>query len=215
MRSYNQYCSVAKALDVVGDRWTLLIVRELALRGSCRYTDLRHGLPGIATNLLADRLRELEANGIVERRDAPPPVATSLIELTDRGRALVPIVHDLGMWGLEYMVDGPAADDCFRCHWLAFPAELYLGDHEPDGPPACLELRVEDDALSVRAAAGAVEVSAGAAEDPDAVLSGDPAPLLGLITGHLVLDDAVAMGLEFSGSRETLRRFQPHAVPVA
>ena len=76
MRSYGQYCSIAKALDVVGDRWTLLIVRELLIRGACRYTDLKDGLPGIATNLLADRLRELESAGLIRREEAPPPVAT-------------------------------------------------------------------------------------------------------------------------------------------
>ena len=84
MRSYRQYCAVAKALDVIGDRWNLLIVRELLLRGACRYTDLLHGLPGIATNLLADRLRELEQAGIVYREDAPPPIATTLFRLTPR-----------------------------------------------------------------------------------------------------------------------------------
>ena len=78
MRSYDEYCAVAKSLDVVGDRWTLLIVRELALQGPCRYTDLRNGLPGIATNLLADRLRELEHAGVVSREEAPPPIATTL-----------------------------------------------------------------------------------------------------------------------------------------
>ena len=77
-----------RALDVVGDRWTLLIVRELALRGACRYTDLRNGLPGIATNLLADRLRELENAGVVAREEAPPPIATTLFRLTPRGEEL-------------------------------------------------------------------------------------------------------------------------------
>src|ERR1700684_3975062 len=85
MRSYGQYCSIAKALDVVGDRWTLLIVRELLIRGACRYTDLKDGLPGIATNLLADRLRELESAALIRREDAPPPVATTLFHLTDTG----------------------------------------------------------------------------------------------------------------------------------
>src|SRR3954468_24706379 len=99
MRSYGQYCSVAKALDVVGERWTLLIVRELLAQGACRYTDLRAGLPGIATNLLADRLRELEAAGIVEREDAPPPIATTLFRLTERGAALEPVIYALGRWG--------------------------------------------------------------------------------------------------------------------
>src|SRR3954449_5530110 len=99
MRSYGEYCAAAKSLDVVGDRWTLLIVRELLARGACRYTDLRAGLPGIATNLLADRLRELESAGIVEREDAPPPVATTLFSLTERGRALQPVISALGCWG--------------------------------------------------------------------------------------------------------------------
>src|SRR6185295_293446 len=87
MRSYKQYCALAKALDVVGDRWTLLIVRELLIRGRCRYTDLRNGLPGIATNLLADRLREMEQSGLVSREEAPPPIATTLFQLTPRGEA--------------------------------------------------------------------------------------------------------------------------------
>src|SRR5262249_47472114 len=82
VRSYHEYCSVARALDVVGERWTLLIVRELVTRGACRYTDLRAGLPGIATNLLAARLRELEAAGVVEREEAPPPIATTPVPLT-------------------------------------------------------------------------------------------------------------------------------------
>src|SRR5690242_21611800 len=88
MRSYGEYCSLAKALDVVGERWTLLIVRELALRGACRYTDLRNGLPGIASNLLAHRLRELEKAGVITREDAPPPIATTLFRLTPRGEQL-------------------------------------------------------------------------------------------------------------------------------
>ena len=85
MRSYGQFCGLAKALDVIGDRWTLLIVRELLIRGACRYTDLRNGLPGIATNLLAERLRELEEAGVIEREEAPPPIATTLFRLTPRG----------------------------------------------------------------------------------------------------------------------------------
>src|SRR5213083_955663 len=103
MRSYDEYCAMAKSLDVVGDRWTLLIVRELALSGACRYTDLRSGLPGIATNLLADRLRELEAAGVVQREDAPPPVATTLFSLTERGRALQPVISELSRWGVPLM----------------------------------------------------------------------------------------------------------------
>ena len=87
MRSYGQYCSIAKALDVIGDRWTILIIRELLIRGACRYTDLKNGLPGIATNLLSDRIRELESAGLIRREDAPPPIAATVFRLTETGAA--------------------------------------------------------------------------------------------------------------------------------
>src|SRR5947209_6710798 len=118
MRSYNEYCAIAKSLEVIGDRWTLLIIRELAMRGSCRYTDLRNGLPGIATNLLADRLRELEQAGVVAREDAPPPIATTLFSLTERGEQLRPVLDDLMRWGLPLMTERKP-DDAVRSHWLA------------------------------------------------------------------------------------------------
>src|SRR5438105_6157545 len=99
MRSYGQYCSVAKALDVVGDRWSLLIVRELLLQGPCRFTDLKNGLPGVATNLLSARLKELQEADLVSRSDAPPPVATALYALTESGLTLEPVLRALGRWG--------------------------------------------------------------------------------------------------------------------
>src|SRR5579859_3254227 len=100
MRSYSQYCSVAKALDVIGDRWTMLVIRELLLQGPCRYTDLKNGLPGIASNLLAERLRELEAAGLIRREEAPPPVASTLFHLTESGNGLRPVLGALGAWGI-------------------------------------------------------------------------------------------------------------------
>src|SRR5215472_2870335 len=117
MRSYDQYCAAARALDVVGDRWTLLIVRELMVQQPCRYTDLQFGLPGIATNLLADRLRHLEEHGVITREAAPPPVATTLFRLTPRGEALRPVLTALGEWGAPLLRD--ADDAVFRSHWLA------------------------------------------------------------------------------------------------
>src|ERR1700735_4064427 len=148
MRSYGQYCSIAKALDVVGDRWTLLIIRELLIRGACRYTDLKDGLPGIATNLLADRLRELESAGLIRREEAPPPVATTLFHLTDVGASLLPVIEAIARWGIGAMprwandlMVAPVEGDQFRGHWFAFPAALFLEDREPDGPPVSIELR--------------------------------------------------------------------------
>src|SRR5919109_751412 len=123
MRSYGQRCALARALDVVGDRWTLLIVRELLIRQPCRYTDLQYGLPGIATNLLADRLRQLEENGVITREAAPPPVATTVFRLTPRGEALQPVIAALGEWGVPLLQE-LSDDACFaatgwRCHWAA------------------------------------------------------------------------------------------------
>src|SRR3954454_16334730 len=110
MRSYGQYCALARALDLVGDRWTLLIARELYLRGPSRYTDLRNGLPGIATNLLADRLRALERAGVIAREDAPPPVATALFQLTPRGEQLRPVLEGLIRWGIPLMAEQNPGD---------------------------------------------------------------------------------------------------------
>lgn len=131
MRPYRQYCGVAKALDLVGDRWTLLIVRELLTRGPCRYTDLRDGLPGIATNLLARRLQRLEQAGIVRREAAPPPVATDLFHLTTRGAALEPVLLELGRWGGPLLATA-SRNDAFRDHWLKLPAKL---GHRVPPPP--------------------------------------------------------------------------------
>src|SRR5260370_7727417 len=120
MRSYGEYCSIAKALDVIGDRWTMLIIRELLIRGPCRYTDLKNGLPGIATNLLSSRIRELESAGLIEREDAPPPIATTLFRLTEAGAQLHPALDAIGRWGVRYMTE-PAEGDEFRRHLPPFP----------------------------------------------------------------------------------------------
>jgi len=204
VRTYDQYCAAAKALDVVGDRWTLLIVRELLIRDGCRYTDLQYGLPGIATNLLANRLRELEENGIVTREAAPPPVATTLFRLTPRGRALKPVLIALGEWGGELM---PGAPDCeFRSHWLALPLERCLKDHSPDAPPVTIEIRTGEQPLLIQTDNGRVHVRPGTATTPDATLSGPPPLILGLLGGELDLAAARAQGLEFDGDPDALRR---------
>jgi DNA-binding HxlR family transcriptional regulator len=216
MRSYSQYCSVAKALDVLGDRWTLLIIRELLLSGPSRYTDLRNGLPGIATNLLSDRLRELEAAGLIEREDAPPPVASTLFLLTARGEAIKPVIHELGLWGVPYMVEDPEPGDVFRGRWLVLPAELFLTDSEPDGPPLAIELRAEGEVVVIEADAGAVTVRAGSAEQADAVISGPPREILGLLSGHLDVEEARRRGLEVEGAVGVLDRLTPaDPVPLA
>lgn len=209
MRSYYEYCAVAKALDVIGDRWTLLIVRELLLRERCRYTDLRHGLPGIATNLLAQRLRELESAGIVRREEAPPPIATTLFSLTPRGRELEPVVHELGRWGVPYMVDGLARRDAFRGHWLAWPVELFLHDRDPEGAPLQIGLEVDGEPLVLDASGGTIEVAPGTAEHPDASIAGSPYAVLGVLSGRSRIEDASRLGVRVDGDAEAIRRLVP------
>jgi DNA-binding HxlR family transcriptional regulator len=210
MRSYGQYCSVAKALDLVGDRWTLLVIRELLGRGPCRYTDLRSGLPGIATNLLAGRLRELEAAGIVEREEAPPPVATTLFRLTDRGAALEPVITELGRWGVPLMREHKPEDE-FRAHWLRLPVHVFLADHEPGQPPSAVEVHAGDQVAVIRAAAGAVTLRPGPDPKADATITAGPRQILALLSGGVTLADATAQGLRVTGSHQALRRILPRA----
>src|SRR4029077_2858347 len=148
MRSYDEYCAIAKSLDLVGDRWTLLIVRELALRGPCRYTDVRNGLPGIASNLLSERLRDLEHAGVIVREDAPPPIATTLFRLTPRGEELRPVLDGLVRWGIPLMVE-QKPDDAVRSQWLTWAAEMMLADRRPDAPSVTLALQTGDQPITI------------------------------------------------------------------
>lgn len=208
MRSYGQYCGLAKALDVVGDRWTLLIVRELLIRGACRYTDLLAGLPGVATNLLADRLRELEGAGLVRREMAPPPVATTLFHLTPRGQELEPALHALGRWGGP-LVAMPAKGDRFRTHWLALPVRIHLRDHTPEAQPVAIEVRAGGESLTIEAREGAIHTRLGAPAEPDAVMAGPPHLIVGVLLNRIGLDSARSGGLRIEGKLEALRRVQP------
>jgi DNA-binding HxlR family transcriptional regulator len=194
-------------LDIVGDRWTLLIVRELLIRGRCRYTDLREGLPGIATNLLATRVRELEEAGVVRRVVAPPPVATALLELTPRGAELEPVIAALGRWAGP-LLGAPARGDSFRSHWLTLPARLYLRDQAPERAPVTLELRAGDEPVTLEVGGGEVRAKPGPAEKPQAVLTGPPQLIIGLLMGRIDLAHARATGLQYEGDPAVLRRVQ-------
>lgn len=213
MRSYRQYCALAKALDVVGDRWNLLIVRELMLRDACRYVDLQNGLPGIATNLLADRLRDLEAAGVIKREDAPPPVATTLFALTERGRALKPLMVELARWGIPLMHER-AAQDAFRGHWVAVVAQLYPTDRDPQAPPVTIELRVDDERTALEIADGTVRARPGGAAQADLVLEGPAELILAVIVGGRDVEEARRQGLHYEGDVEVLRRLRPAPEPA-
>lgn len=208
MRSYDQYCSIARALDIAGDRWTLLIARELLLQGPCRFTDLKNGLPGIATNLLSTRLRELEAAGLITREDAPPPVATALYELSETGRALEPVLKALGLWGLRFMTD-ERPDDAFKAQWLAYAPAWFTIDADPGGPPAVIQLTASGERAVIELGDGQVRTRLGLAADPDLVLDGPPRAVLGLLTGVIGLDGARQLGLSATGRLDLLARLRP------
>jgi DNA-binding HxlR family transcriptional regulator len=209
MRAYGQYCAVAKALDLIGERWTLLLVRELLLRGACRYTDLRQGLPGIATNLLAERLRDLEDAGVVCREEAPPPVATTLFRLTPRGQELAPVLHELLRWGMPLMKEGPAPGDVFLGRWMTWPAQMSLIDREPDAPPVTIQVLADDEAILLETAGGRVHVAPGRIEHPALTVSGPLRAVVALLTGYIDLGVAAGMGVELQGESGLLERVLP------
>lgn len=209
-RSYGQLCGLALALDVIGDRWSLLIVRELLVRpDGARYTDLRDGLPGVATNLLADRLRGLEVAGVVRREAPRPPVATQVFRLTELGEGLRPAVDALAVWGGE-QVPAAGADGEFRSRWLIIPIEAMLRDAAPDEPSMIMELVTGDESVIIEVGAGEVRArtSGGRAGDPapDLVVTGPPKAILGLLSGKLPLAATKRLGVRTRGDRDVLRR---------
>ena len=211
MKTYGQYCALAKALDLVGDRWTLLIIRELLIRDGSRYTDLRAGLPGIATNLLVNRLRELEQAGLVTREDAPPPVATTLFHLTPRGKELEAAVYQLGRWGAPLLADTPKKA-LFRTHWLALPARHWLKDHTPDRPSVTMELRAAGESIAIETVDGSIRTHAGPARPSGRSDHGEPTRPC-IPSGRKTKSPPSSCGRPhtFEGDIETLRRFQPLA----
>lgn len=208
MRNYGQYCSIARALDVVGDRWTLLIVRELLLQGPCRFTDVKNGLPGIATNLLSARLKELEDAGLISREDAPPPIATVLYGLTSDGLALEPVLKALGLWGLRYMSE-ERPDDAFQARWLAYAPAWFTTDADPGAGPATIQLIAAGEEAVLELRAGQIHARAGSVDHPDLVLDGPPRAVLGLLSGLIDLNQARHLGLSSRGRRELLGRLRP------
>jgi DNA-binding HxlR family transcriptional regulator len=206
MRSYRQYCGLAKALDVVGDRWTLLIVRELLIRGAARYSELQQGLPGIATNLLASRMRQLERAGVVERGQAPP-----VFRLTPRGHALDDVVAALGRWASPLMRE-PGRGDAVRGHWFVLPIRLYLRDRAPNATPVTIQLELPDQPIVLRTAGdGTITSHPGRVANPDATLTGAPASMMALLSGRLTLRQARSRGLRVDGDASILKRLACHS----
>lgn len=218
MRSYGQYCAIARSLDVIGDRWTMLIIREMWLR-PCRYTDLRAGLPGIATNLLAERLRELVAEGLVSRTYEPPPIATAVYRLTERGATLVPVLRELLRWGTPLMAE--QGDDAFRPHWLTGILACVF-DNVGATAPLVFSVSVagEGPPVVIRAGAEGVQVEGTAPTDlaVEATMSGSPEDLLAVFRGDRDLGSLTTSGSRSAQARMrallSARRRPAHAAAV-
>jgi DNA-binding HxlR family transcriptional regulator len=196
-KRYDQYCPVAHALDLVGDRWALLVVREL-MHGPKRYTDLAEHLPGIGTNILAARLRDLEACGVVAKRKLPPPAASRVYELTEYGRGLKRVVRELALWGARSLGPPTAEDELFP-GWLENAVDTVLA---PIAPPGRFEFRVGDEVASLVDG----EAQAGPIEDPDVVVDGDPEGIY-----HMLVDRRLDL-LSVQGDLTLLEQLV-HAAP--
>lgn len=193
-RSYDQHCAAARALDLVGDRWTLLVVREL-LAGPRRYTDLHADLPGVSTDMLAGRLKDMEGAELVTRRRLPPPASAFVYELTPRGRDLLPVLRTLAAWGAPDLGE-PRPTDAVRAHWYAIPLLGALAELGPGVVQVTLDegeffVRVEGDGV-VSYGDGAYD--GGTPEVPDARLRTDVATCRALAGGESTLAEAIETG---------------------
>ncbi|HEU4363223.1 MAG TPA: helix-turn-helix domain-containing protein [Mycobacterium sp.] len=204
-RSYGQYCGLARALDVVGDRWNLLVVRQL-LVAPARYQELRDGLPGIATNLLADRLRDLEAAGVIERRLTQDGGAIAYA-LTAWGAALREPIEGLIRWSTPLMIRGPEGDP-FPAGGLLVALPALFNGRAPTDRSAAVGITVSGDAhrqhVQVRATPSGIEVSPPDDRELDAVLSADAATILGLAAAMLSLDDVLGF-VDIQGDEGAVR----------
>jgi DNA-binding HxlR family transcriptional regulator len=196
----------ALQLDVLGDRWTLLVLRELLIQGPCRYTDLARGLPGIATSVLADRLRALEESGLLRREAAPPPIATTLFQLTEQGRAVEPILVTLGRWSIEHL-DGPSADAEVQFHWFPWSASMYLHGHRAEGLPLVIQLVTPIGSGVVDVTIEGVRTRVGTATSPDLTITGMPDSIIKLLSGQASLAEAQSHSVTFDGDVGILAEF--------
>jgi DNA-binding HxlR family transcriptional regulator len=216
MRTYGDGCGIAHALDLVGERWALLAVRELVL-GPKRFTDIRGGLPNASPNVLAQRLRELEQAGIVRRRKLPPPAGSWVYELTDWGRELEPIVRSFGLWALRspsFPRDAPLGADS-----VVLALGTFFDAQGAAGLSARYELRLDDDTFHAVIADQAIELGRGPAEEPDATIETDAGTLSGVLWQGRELGDALAAGeISITGDRRAAERFVklfPQPEPLA
>lgn len=214
MRSYDDGCGAAHGMELIGERWALLVVRELVL-GPKRFTDLRSSLPKLSPNVLVQRLRELEESGVVRHRKLPPPAASQVYELTEWGRELEPIIMSLGRWASRSpsKPNGPLSlSSMVLAMRTMFSAEA-AGDFN-----AVLRLQMDEQDFTATVGSGNFDVKAGEPAGADAAVFCEPKALQALVFGGRPLGEAIEAGeVRVEGSREVVERFLtlfPLPVPV-
>lgn len=206
-KTYHQHCALAHALDLVGDRWTLLIVRDL-LAGPRRYSDLADGLVSVPTNLLTTRLAQLRSDGLVERKRLPPPAdSVTVYQLTPLGESLGRPLAELARWG---MLTLPAIreDRSFRGHWLVLAMNARFEAAAAAGVTESYEFRIDSEVVRLDVADGVGSARAGAANDPAVVITADADTFLELDAGAITPSDAVARGARIHGDPAAIARMQ-------
>ena len=203
-RRYRDACGAAQGLDIVGERWTLLVVRELLL-GPKRFTDLREGLPGISTNILADRLETLELSGVVRRRTLPAPAASKVYELTDWGRELETVVAAIGRWGVRS--PWRSEEDEIGVDGLMVSFKTMFDPEAAGDLDARYEVVLGDQGFGLEVEDGSIRVYRGAPADPDARIDADVDTLAALVYEDGDLGEALRAGdVEIEGDRSAVER---------
>jgi DNA-binding HxlR family transcriptional regulator/putative sterol carrier protein len=204
---YQQYCALARALDVVGDRWTLLIVREL-VPGPRRFTDLLEGLPGVSRNLLTERLRGLERDGVVARKELPAPAARLVYELTADGRDLADAIIPLIRWGVGRLGDRES-DESFRPRWSAVGMAGLADREAAKGVNETYQYLVGDSAFHFAVDDGSIEVHDGPAHEPAVVVTTGEETYAHVVSGKITVSSATSAGaLTFSGDAQAVKRLR-------
>jgi DNA-binding HxlR family transcriptional regulator len=206
-RSYGQYCGIARALDVVGDRWALLVVRELLYLGPRRFRDLQAALPGLAPNLLTRRLRELERAGVLARGTLPEPARVPIYGLTRRGRELEPVLRALLLWGRP-LLDDPRGHEPLRAALPMMVLRAVFRPEDADGVEAIFEFRLDAQVFQAVVAEGRMEILVGSQHPPDAVATSDTATLADVAAGRTAALDVLSAGaMRLEGDPDALASF--------
>ncbi|WP_433729840.1 winged helix-turn-helix transcriptional regulator [Nocardia sp. CA-129566] len=207
-RSYNQYCATARTLDLVGERWTLLLIREL-LTGPKRFSDLQASLRGLGTGLLAARLKHLEREGLAEKITLPPPARTPAYALTEAGTELEPAILALARWGLKWAMSEPHPTETFHPGWAVLGLRACFDAEAAAGLRAVYEFRIDDEIFHARIDDQTIETLHGPAQHPDAIITiSEPEFLRATSQGH-TFAEAIETGVaSATGDDQALRRIK-------